>query len=52
MTEDEVDLQLAETFEEAWARHFAEHPEVLASWRHQNGYWPQDHPRNAPGPQR
>lgn len=24
----------------AWAEYFAAHPEVLASWAHQNGYWP------------
>lgn len=24
----------------AWDEYFAEHPEVLASWSHQNGYWP------------
>lgn len=24
----------------AWESYFAEHPEVLASWAHQNGYWP------------
>lgn len=28
------------TREEAWADYFAKHPEVLASWAHQNGYWP------------
>ena len=27
---------------EAWAEYFAANPEVLASWRHQNGYWPED----------
>ncbi|MGW1436812.1 hypothetical protein ACWD7M_16375 [Streptomyces griseus] len=30
-----------ETFEEAWARYFAQHPHVLASWNHQNGRWPE-----------
>lgn len=28
------------TRDEAWAVWFAEHPEVLASWGHQNGRWP------------
>lgn len=31
-----------ETFEEAWARWFKDHPEVRASWSHQNGYWPEN----------
>ncbi|WP_428957887.1 hypothetical protein [Streptomyces sp. cg35] len=31
------------TFEEIWAEYFAAHPEVLASWRHQNGYLPEDY---------
>ena len=26
--------------ERAWRDYFRDHPEVLASWRHQNGYWP------------
>jgi hypothetical protein len=25
----------------AWAEWFARNPEVLASWAHQNGYWPE-----------
>jgi hypothetical protein len=28
------------TKEEAWELYFAEHPEILASWAHQNGRWP------------
>lgn len=28
------------TFEEAWELFFANHPEVLASWGHQNGRMP------------
>lgn len=27
----------------AWAEYFEEHPEVQASWNHQNGYWPPGH---------
>lgn len=27
----------------AWAEYFAAHPDVLASWAHQNGYWPEGH---------
>jgi hypothetical protein len=26
----------------AWQRYFAAHPEVQASWAHQNGYWPEE----------
>ncbi|MDQ1041544.1 hypothetical protein QFZ75_008046 [Streptomyces sp. V3I8] len=33
-----------ETFEEAWARWFAENPKVLASYNHQSGYWPYEPP--------
>lgn len=29
------------TRKEAWEQYFAAHPEVQASWRHQNGYWPE-----------
>jgi hypothetical protein len=29
-----------ESFEEVWRQYFAAHPEVRASWRHQNGYLP------------
>jgi hypothetical protein len=29
-----------ERFNDAWAEYFVAHPEVLASWNHQNGYWP------------
>lgn len=28
------------TRDQAWAIYFANHPEVLASYGHQNGYWP------------
>ena len=28
------------SFEEAWARYFTNHSEVLASWGHQNGHMP------------
>jgi hypothetical protein len=31
------------TFDEIWAAWFAEHPNTLASWRHQNGYLPMGH---------
>jgi hypothetical protein len=27
-------------FDRIWAEYFAAHPEVLASWSHQNGYLP------------
>lgn len=27
-------------FEEAWKRYFVNHPEVVASWGHQNGRMP------------
>jgi len=30
------------TFEEAWQDYFERHPEVLANWGHQNGYFPND----------
>lgn len=30
------------TIEEAWEEYFEAHPEVLASWRQQNGYWPME----------
>ncbi|MGA5598359.1 hypothetical protein ACPCSE_29415 [Streptomyces cellulosae] len=30
-------------FNDAWAEYFVAHPEVLASWNHQNGYWPPGH---------
>lgn len=30
----------SERFNDAWAEYFAEHPEIAASWNHQNGYWP------------
>jgi hypothetical protein len=33
-------------FDAIWAAWFAEHPEVLASWRHQNGYLPADYEDN------
>ncbi|MFG3710965.1 hypothetical protein [Micromonospora sp. NPDC047730] len=29
-----------ETFEQAWTRHRANHPEVAAVWGQQNGRWP------------
>ena len=29
-----------ETFEQAWARYRANHPDVAASWGQQNGRWP------------
>lgn len=28
------------SFDETWSAWFEAHPEVLASWRHQNGYLP------------
>jgi hypothetical protein len=31
------------TFDEIWEQWFAEHPDTLASWRHQNGYLPMGH---------
>ncbi|MCX4799602.1 hypothetical protein OG497_37745 [Streptomyces sp. NBC_01242] len=34
------EVRQGETFEEAWERYFDAHPEILASWRHQNAYWP------------
>lgn len=30
----------AEAFNDAWAEYFAKHPEILASWGHQNDRWP------------
>jgi hypothetical protein len=33
-------------FDAIWAAWFEEHPEVLASWRHQNGYLPADYEEN------
>ena len=41
-TDDEpADVDRPLTFEQAWAEYFARHPRVLASWNHQNGYWPE-----------
>lgn len=36
----------SEEFDSAWAEYFAAHPEILASWNHQNGYWPPGHVKN------
>ncbi|MFJ4902913.1 hypothetical protein [Streptomyces sp. NPDC088727] len=38
-----VDRERKEEFEAAWNAYFAANPEVQASWRHQNGYWPPGH---------
>ncbi|QDN94977.1 hypothetical protein FNV58_01195 (plasmid) [Streptomyces sp. RLB1-9] len=34
------DLSTDRGFNDAWAEYFAAHPEVLASWAHQNDRWP------------
>lgn len=33
-----------DTWDEAWEKYEAAHPEVLSSWRKVNGRWPMDHP--------
>ena len=35
-----------DTLDQAWAKHAAAHPEVLASYRQQTGRWPMGHPND------
>jgi hypothetical protein len=33
----------SEAFADAWAEYFDQHPDIAASWSHQNGRWPPGH---------
>lgn len=44
MTAEDYGYSETDTWAKAWEKYLAKHPEVLASWRQQNGRWPVDHP--------